>query len=72
MAAEAPGLSGTGRGSADSMTEKEPKPEPPPDDPATVERVAPDAESDFADEHDSVTVDDGPLDEPAESDARFA
>jgi hypothetical protein len=52
------------------MTEKEPKRELPPEEPAT--RVEPDAESDFAAEHDSVTVDDGPLDSPAESDARFA
>jgi hypothetical protein len=39
----------------------------------TPDRLAiPDAEPDVADEHDSVTVADDPIDQPAESDARSA
>jgi hypothetical protein len=41
------------------------------DDPRSDEwRPQPDAEPDWAEEHDSLTVADDPLDKPAESDAR--
>ena len=35
-------------------------------------RIESDAEPDIAPEHDSLSVDDDPLDQPAESDARWA
>lgn len=45
----------------------------PPDEQRPDEgRPEPDAEPDVAEEHDSLTVADDPLDKPAESDARWA
>jgi len=52
---------------ADRQPRDEPREDPRPDD-----RPQPDAEPDWAEEHDSVTVADDPLNEPAESDARWA
>lgn len=50
-----------------------PPPEPGPDgEPWRRRLVQSDAEPDIAPEHDSLTVDDDPLDKPAESDARWA